>query len=441
MGVTAFIVVGNRPGFTPGIPNPGYLLLLYENDRPAWELIPLYPELRKDLGNSKILIPSIENMLEDALLMIGIYVVKDEELIEKARRIFRDSLERRIEIYAFDRREVEDLRSIARRKLQRYDIGLIIAPGEDSTILGQLEVLREYGDLWYQVNLPDKKLSNTPGFFDEIPLQEHSDSPRWEYTEAFWKILNKLEEKSIDKKKFRRGIEDFNSYRERFRKMSDDEIYSTLVQVVFYSGMNAKTVSKKMPTILKYLGDFRKVAEYTEEDIRRIMDDRDMIKNLKKIQACIHNAKEFQRIVESHGSFVNYLESFEVDPTNYRDIKTKLVPELMKRFKGIGKVTVYHFLMDLGFGVMKPDRTILRLFHRLGWLPTSDPTAENIERTIKICSEISSETGFWIRAVDITLVAFCQEGGNQGLGIPAGICTRNPKCLECPLRERCVLHK
>lgn len=442
MGVTAFVIVGSRPSFTPGIPNPGYLLLLYENDRPAWELVPLYPELQKDLGRHSIVwIPSIENMLEDALLMIGIYVVKDEELIEKAKITFRGSLDERIEIYDFDRKELENLRSIARKKLQNYDIALVIIPEEDSTIRRQLGILRKYGDLWYQVSLPDKKLSHPPGFFEEVLFSKHGNSQYWGYTEAFWKIFNKLEEKSTDKKKFRDGIEAFNSYRERFRKMSDNEIYSTLVQVIFYSGMNGKTVSKRMPTILKYLGDFRRVANYTEEDIKKIMDDRNMIRNLKKIRACIHNAKEFQGIVKSYGSFVNYLESFDVDPTNYHDIKTKLAPELIKKFKGIGKVTVYHFLMDLGFGVMKPDRTILRLFHRLGWLPTSDSTEENIERTIQICSEISSETGFWIRAVDIVLVSFCQEGGNLELGVPEGICTRNPKCQECPLRERCLLHK
>ncbi len=169
MGVTTFIIVGNSPSFTPGIPNPGYLLLLYENDRPAWELIPLYPELQKDLGRHSIVwIPSIENMLEDALLMIGIYVVKDKELIENAKRAFEGSLDSGSEVYFADKKKLKNLRSIARRKLQNYDIALIIVPEEDSTILKQLGILREYGNLWYQVSLPDKKLSNTPEFFESI---------------------------------------------------------------------------------------------------------------------------------------------------------------------------------------------------------------------------------------------------------------------------------
>ena len=177
MGLTTFIIVGNSPSFTPGIPNPGYLLLLHENDRPAWELIPLYPELQMDLGRPSIVwIPSIESMLEDALLMIGIYVVKDEEIIENAKMAFRGSLDRRIEIHFTDRKKLKNLRSIARRKLQNYDIALVIIPEEDSTILKQLDILRKYGNLWYQVSLPDKKLSNTPEFFKAEQIAKYTEN-------------------------------------------------------------------------------------------------------------------------------------------------------------------------------------------------------------------------------------------------------------------------
>ena len=103
-----------------------------------------------------------------------------------------------------------------------------------------------------------------------------------------------------------------------------------------------------------------------------MLNDKNMIRHRGKIEACIHNAREFVKIIQESGSFVNYLDSFGVSFDDYEGIKKKIRPELIKRFKRIGPVTVYHYLMDLGFGVMKPDRTILRLFYRLGWLESPE---------------------------------------------------------------------
>ncbi|MCO6041243.1 hypothetical protein [Thermococcus alcaliphilus] len=167
LGATAFILVGNRPYLTPGLPNPGYLLVLYENNMPAWELIPLYPYLEKNLGKRSVIwIPSIENMLEDALLMVGIYVTKDPELIKMAEKVFgRNFKAERIEIGGNP--EVEKLREIARRNLQRYDIGLLIIPLKDSTIIRQLDYLKRYGRLWYSIHIRNEKLSS--------PLEDWSE--------------------------------------------------------------------------------------------------------------------------------------------------------------------------------------------------------------------------------------------------------------------------
>jgi len=413
MGATAFIIVGSRPHITYGLPNPGYLLMLYENDAPSWELVPLYPELKE---KPIIWIPTISGMLEDALVMIGVHVAKDEELRKLAREIFKQPLDSEIEMHKAGKR-LEKLRKVARKVLQKYDIGLVIVPLEDSTILRQLGALNGYGDLWYSLNMPVSK--------------------REEYMRAFQEILDKLRDISTDKKKFEEHLKKLSEYAGRYKRMSDEEMYATLVQVVFFAGMNAKTVGEKMPTILKYLGDFWKVAKYTEADVGRIMKDKNMIKHGGKIFACIHNAKEFVKIVQKYGSFANYLDSFGVSFDDYEGIKNKIRPELIRRFKWIGPVTAYHYLMDLGFGVMKPDRNILRLFYRIGWLDSSEATKENIDRTVKICKEIADSLNLWIRVVDIVLVAFCMENGHGDLAIKEGICTNVPKCYECPVRGYC----
>jgi len=256
------------------------------------------------------------------------------------------------------------------------------------------------------------------------------------YAETFRKIFQFQRGKSSDPKSFDNTIKRFNSYRYRYKEMDDNEIFKTLVQTVFFSGMNAKTVGKKLPHIFKHLGDFRKVANYTTKDIEAILKDENMIRNPKKVEACVHNAKEFLKIVEKYGSFSSYICSF--NPKDYPTIKKHLAPELQKKFSYIGPINVYHFLMDLGLPVMKPDRTIQRLFYRLGWIESLDiSNKRNIEKTIKICTAISKKTGLWIRTVDIVLVSFCQEDGSRELKIKRGTCTTNPKCSECPLQDTC----
>ncbi|AEH25186.1 hypothetical protein [Pyrococcus yayanosii] len=63
-----------------------------------------------------------------------------------------------------------------------------------------------------------------------------------EYFRVFQKIFDKLREESKDNKKFEEYLEEFNEYAGRYKRMTDEEMYSTLVQIVFFAGMNAKTV-------------------------------------------------------------------------------------------------------------------------------------------------------------------------------------------------------
>jgi len=150
MGATAFIIIGSRPNITYGLPNPGYILILYENSAPVWEIRPLYPEIEDE---NILWVASINKMLEDALLMIGLYIVRDSELRKRSLEVFGKPLERKIEVVAYGR-DVEKLREINRKVLPKYDIGLVLVPLEDSTVIHQLDVLKGYGNLWVSVNPP-----------------------------------------------------------------------------------------------------------------------------------------------------------------------------------------------------------------------------------------------------------------------------------------------
>ena len=81
---TAQILIGTEHPYHGGI-NPTHFLFLSENDRPAWILAKENitgenPEAGKIVWN-----PTTENMFEDALFMINLYIEKDKTLITYLR--------------------------------------------------------------------------------------------------------------------------------------------------------------------------------------------------------------------------------------------------------------------------------------------------------------------------------------------------------------------
>lgn len=56
--------------------------------------------------------------------------------------------------------------------------------------------------------------------------------------------------------------------------------------------------------------DYRKIAQYTESDVERLMQDEGIIRNRLKVKSSIANARIFMEIQQEFGSFYNYLYSF-----------------------------------------------------------------------------------------------------------------------------------
>ncbi len=59
--------------------------------------------------------------------------------------------------------------------------------------------------------------------------------------------------------------------------------------------------------------DAKKVAEFTADDVERLMQDKGIIRNRLKIQSAISNAQCFLAVQKEFGSFCAYLQSFLPD--------------------------------------------------------------------------------------------------------------------------------
>lgn len=209
----------------------------------------------------------------------------------------------------------------------------------------------------------------------------------------------------------------------------DDFYFKSMSFVVFFSGFRASTVLSKAGRISHYFGKVEAAVELSQKDIEAILSDRQMIRNHKKVAACVGNAKVFLQIRKEYGSFGDMLLNFGHPDTISLSHLEELLAFLRRRFKYMGPATASHFLVDFGYPVIKPDRMVMRVLHRAGLVP--DVTEAHYARAAEICRDISQELSVPIRYVDWVLVGL-------GMESRADICRLTaPRCTECLVGSEC----
>lgn len=140
--VTAQILVGGAHPNDGGI-IPGHVLFLGENSRPVWTLMNAMwdPYMKQDSGQV-VWIPTIDHMLEDAFVMIGVYALQDEKLVKNFKEL--NLLERdRLELYDDATEEIRmHWYELAKQIELPHKVVITVLDG--STILYQLPCIRDY---------------------------------------------------------------------------------------------------------------------------------------------------------------------------------------------------------------------------------------------------------------------------------------------------------
>jgi DNA-3-methyladenine glycosylase I len=238
--------------------------------------------------------------------------------------------------------------------------------------------------------------------------------------------------------------DEFNAKYQHFklfesRTLSDDDYFSILVRIIFYSGFKAGTVAQRMDAIESSFPNINTVAHYEDKDISKLMLDTKMIRHKKKIVACIENARTMKRLIGKYGSVQNYITSYR--PLESDENLFSLYNNLQRRlnrtegFSFLSNITAYHFLTDIGMQVMKPDRVIMRIFYRLGLISDRN---QIFEAAVTKGRKFSQETGYPIRYIDVIFVKYGQAGKDSYFDLSDGICLeKHPKCHICSVTEYC----
>jgi len=130
----------------------------------------------------------------------------------------------------------------------------------------------------------------------------------------------------------------------RKKPSNESEYFEILSKAVFNSGFSYQVVNRKWGGIKEVFHNFdpKIISNWTVDDISNALDSPKIIRNSKKVNAIISNAKVFLEILEKHGSFDNYLKSFRENP--YEE-KQKI---LSKQFKWLGPTGSHFFLRSVG---------------------------------------------------------------------------------------------
>lgn len=142
--LTAQILVGDPHPFDDGI-IPSHFIFLKENNQPSWSLVKANVfQGNKNYDVSEIVWkPTKENMLEDALLMVAIHVLKNKEIVKIAKDFSNRIDSQMMELYTDLNKEQRDLLYKKCRELSEFP-KIILSIFRSSTLEEQITVLEQY---------------------------------------------------------------------------------------------------------------------------------------------------------------------------------------------------------------------------------------------------------------------------------------------------------
>ena len=161
------------------------------------------------------------------------------------------------------------------------------------------------------------------------------------------------------------NVELYQNYHDNeWGKLNLDEkyLYEMLVLESFQSGLSWSTILHKRENFRQAFADFDvdKVAQFTQEDFDKLMQNSGIIRNRLKINAAINNAQVLVKWHQTGKTFHDFVLKYIPQPLDNHYHKMSDIPastalstkvsKAMKQegFKFVGPTTVYSFFQAVG---------------------------------------------------------------------------------------------
>ena len=210
---------------------------------------------------------------------------------------------------------------------------------------------------------------------------------------------------------------------------SDNFFFKQMCDLIFQGGLRGQIWQRFEPEIRKEFSDYKvkKVANYKPKDFERMLANPKMLKHRKKIESCIHNAKEIVDISKEYNGFWNFLASHNIED---------LVEKLKSRMKWMGYTNANAFLRYVGMERVKTDLNVKRVLFRLGLIDSDVPTPETYKQIQEVGNKMAKAVGVRMAKIDYTIYMY---GAGEKPFVKYAVCGKVPRCEECPVRRFCKL--
>ncbi|MFC7261403.1 DNA-3-methyladenine glycosylase I [Streptomyces lutosisoli] len=139
----------------------------------------------------------------------------------------------------------------------------------------------------------------------------------------------------------------------------DRRLFEKISLEGFQSGLSWRTILAKRENFrAAFAGfDFHVVAEFTDADVERLLQDPGIVRHRGKIEAVVNNARRAVDLVDAQGSLASYFWRYEPAPDELDPPQTvstspasvALSKDLKKRgWKFVGPTTVFAFMQAMG---------------------------------------------------------------------------------------------
>ncbi len=138
----------------------------------------------------------------------------------------------------------------------------------------------------------------------------------------------------------------------------DKYLFELLLLESFQAGLSWESILNKRENFHACFDnfDYEKIAKYDSEKVEELMNNPGIIRNRRKIEATIENARIFIDIQASFGSFNNYIWGYTNNSQIIGDglstkssLSDKISSDLIKRgMKFVGSTIIYSYLQAIG---------------------------------------------------------------------------------------------
>lgn len=135
---------------------------------------------------------------------------------------------------------------------------------------------------------------------------------------------------------------------------ADSRYLEVLTQTVFQAGFSWQVVRAKWPAFRRAFREFdvAAVARFGLRDIDRMMQDRDLVRNRRKLEAAVENARILAELQREHGSVRRWVRSLRL--LSYAE----KVAVLSRTFRFLGPTGVFFFLWCVGEDVPRWEERV-----------------------------------------------------------------------------------